>query len=107
MARPKAKVDPVQLEKLAMMGCTNEEIAGFFEVSKDTITRRFASILNKGRQNGKIRLRRIQMQIAERGNAVMAIWLGKQMLGQTDKVETALDQQNNTLILKYKLDNGE
>ena len=34
--------------------------------------------------NGKIRLRRYQLQLAEK-SAAMAIWLGKQWLGQTDK----------------------
>jgi hypothetical protein len=105
VARPRKKIDTEQLEKLAMIGCTTEEIAGFFEVSRDTIERRYAAIIAKGRQNGKIRLRRLQLQIAEKGNAVMAIWLGKQMLGQTDKIENSFDQDKPaSLVLKYKVD---
>jgi predicted metal-dependent hydrolase len=103
MARPKIEIDEEQVEKLAILGCTNNEIADFFECSKDTIERRFAAILSKGRASGKIRLRRIQMQIAEKGNAVMALWLGKQMLGQVDKVEHSGDAQN-PIMLNYKLD---
>ena len=32
----------------------------------------------------KLRLRQIQWKIAENGNAAMAIWLGKNELGQSD-----------------------
>jgi len=40
--------------------------------------------LTKGRSIKKLRLRQIQWQIAEKGNAAMAIWLGKNELGQSD-----------------------
>lgn len=33
-------------------------------------------------------LRRQQIALAEKGNATMLIWLGKQLLGQSDKVDT-------------------
>jgi hypothetical protein len=33
-------------------------------------------------------LRRLQWKLARAGNATMLIWLGKQWLGQTDKVES-------------------
>ena len=36
---------------------------------------------------GKISLRRYQFRQAEKGNASLLIWLGKQYLGQTDKQE--------------------
>jgi hypothetical protein len=92
MARPKAKVDGEQVLSLALMHCTNKEIAGFFGVSQDTIERRFAVELAKGRQSGKIRLRKWQMQAAEKGNVAMLIWLGKNMLGQSDKI--IIDEQD-------------
>lgn len=40
----------------------------------------------QGRQEGLVSLRRSQFRLAEK-NAAMAIWLGKQLLGQTDKHE--------------------
>jgi len=103
MARPRIKIDAEQVLKLASIGCTNDEIAGFFQCSKDTIERRFAAELAKGRQEGKIRLRKLQLEIASKGNAVMAIWLGKQMLGQTDKVEHSGDT-TKPITLNYKLE---
>ncbi len=99
MARPKAKIDADQVEKLAAIGCSNNEIAGFFEVSKDTIERRFAAELSKGRESGKIRLRRLQWQSAEKGNVVMQIFLGKQMLGQADKTEVKTEEQIKRFVI--------
>ena len=86
--RPKKyNLDTEQVEKLASFGCTNTEIASFFDCSETTLTRNYGGFLTKGRNKGKIRLRQLQMQAAERGNVSMMIWLGKQMLGQTDRQE--------------------
>lgn len=105
MARPKKKIDEDALEKLVHIGCTTEELAFFFGVSRDTLERRYAALIAKGRATAKIRLRKIQFDIAKKGSAIMAIFLGKQMLGQTDKVETSYDQNKQaTITLKYKLD---
>lgn len=87
MARPKAKVDGKQVEKLAGFGCTQSEIAQFFSTSENTICRRFGAEYNKGRDGMKLRLRQAQIHAALRGNVVMLIFLGKQYLGQTDKQE--------------------
>jgi hypothetical protein len=40
MPRPRTKIDLAELEKLAGMQCTIEEIAAFFDVSPRTIERR-------------------------------------------------------------------
>ena len=88
MARPKKyNIDTEQVEKLAGLGCTNTEIASFFGCSPDLIEKSYSEYLVKGREKGKIRLRQLQMRAAEKGNVAMLIWLGKQMLGQTDKQE--------------------
>jgi hypothetical protein len=36
----------------------------------------------------KLRLRQLQWQSASKGNVTMQIFLGKNMLGQQDKIET-------------------
>jgi hypothetical protein len=84
VARPKKLIDKTEVEKLAAMGCNDTEIASFCDCSVDTINRRFAEILKKGREKGKTKLRRLQWQSAEKGNVTMQIWLGKQLLGQRD-----------------------
>jgi len=89
MGRPKKyDIDPIQVEKLAGLGCTNVEIGAFFGCAEHVIRKTYAENILKGREKGKIRLRQLQMKSAENGNVVMQIWLGKQMLGQSDKIET-------------------
>lgn len=87
MARPPIDIDAKQVEKLAALHCSVQEIAGFFECSRDTIERRFAAELTKGRASGKMKLRDMQWKAAEKGNVAMLIWLGKQYLDQQDKLE--------------------
>ena len=106
--RPKKEIDREQFEKLCGLQCTEEEIASFFDCSIDTICRfcrreykeTFAEVINKKRQIGKISLRRTQCKLAEK-NPSMAIFLGKQYLGQTDKIETTIaeidDGQRNEI----------
>ena len=88
MARPKKyNLDTDKVEQLAGFGCTNREIASFFDCSETTLTRNYGDFLTKGREKGKIRLRQLQWRAAERGNTSMLIWLGKQVLGQSEKTE--------------------
>lgn len=77
------------ITNMAAIMCTDEEIAACLGVSIDTLTREenaaaFAECKEKGAGNGKKSLRRIQFEIAKKGNAAMAIWLGKQWLGQKE-----------------------
>ena len=86
--RPKKEIDYNAVEKLAGMQCTQEEIANFLELSVRTLQRdeTFCRIYKKGMDTGKMSLRRTQFKLAEK-SASMAIFLGKQYLGQKDKVE--------------------
>jgi hypothetical protein len=86
-----AKIDLAELERLSAMQCTDEEIAAWFKVSTRTIERRrknraFAEVMDRGKAKGRISVRRMQMKLLEQGNATMGVWLGKQILGQTDEV---------------------
>ena len=88
MARPKKyNIDTEQLEQLASFGCTNTEIASFFNCTEHIIRKSYAENLAKGRDKGKIRLRQMQWKAADKGNVTMLIWLGKQILGQVEKSE--------------------
>jgi hypothetical protein len=100
LSRPKKFIDPEQVEKLAGMHCTTEEIASFFDVSRDTIERRFQDIILRGRQMGKAKLRRLQWQTAESGNVIMQIWLGKQLLNQSDAPKTDGDAEVKPSVYK-------
>lgn len=101
--RPLKEIDKQQFEKLCGMQCTLAEVADYFDCSEDTIERwcrrnykdNFAEVFEKKRQRGKISLRRMQWRLAEK-NATMAIFLGKQYLGQRDfsEVEVKADINN-------------
>lgn len=85
MARPTKPVDVGALRKLAAMHCTNKEIASFFDVSPETIERRFAPELAKARQNGKTKIRDGLWKLADKGNLGALIWLSKQHLGMSEQ----------------------
>ena len=99
MARPKKEIDYEVVEKLASIQCTQEEIANFLNLSVRTLQRdeEFCRIYKKGMDNGKMSLRRIQFKLAEK-NTSMAIFLGKQYLGQRDVIE----QDNSKEIAKVE-----
>ena len=85
--RPRTLVDEKRVIELASKGLTVEEIGAFENVSHDTIQRHYAGALEKGRQLCNASIRSKQVELALNGNPTMLIWLGKQRLGQSDKVE--------------------
>src|SRR5438093_628129 len=93
MARPQIQINWNDVEKLCGLQCTEEEIAQFLGVSVDTLYRAckrdhkssFAEYFAQKRGLGKVSLRRAQWALAQKGNATLLIWLGKQYLGQRDK----------------------
>lgn len=87
MARPRKQVDEEQLEKLAMMQCTIEEIAAFFDVSHDTIQRRFACHIKKGNAKGRMSMKRALFEKMNKGDLGAMVWWGKNFAGMSDKVE--------------------
>lgn len=85
MARPKITIDDATVLKLASIQCTMNEISAVVGCSVDTLERRFADCIKKGRDQGRASLRRLQWEAAQKGSNAMLIWLGKQLLGQTDR----------------------
>lgn len=100
------KIDKNTFEKLCGMWCTLIEIADFFGVSEDTVERwcketyedTFAEVYKRRSSQGNISLRRWQLKSAEKGNVTMQIWLGKQHLGQKEKVEVDTEKSNGVLV---------
>ena len=92
MARPKKyNIDTQEVFKLASYGCSNVEIADFYGCDESLIRKKYSEYLIKGRTKGKIRLRQLQWKSAEQGNVTMQIFLGKNLLGQSDN---PADSQN-------------
>jgi hypothetical protein len=86
MAKP-LPIDPKLVQDLAAIGCKTTEIAKIVGCSVDTLDRRYAEEMDKGRNNLRASLRRWQLESAKKGNVAMLIWLGKQILQQSDKIE--------------------
>ncbi len=124
MGRPRKQIDQVDFESLLGLQCTLSEIVAFFDnklggCSEDTIERwckrtyhaSFAEVSAKKRDMGKISIRRMQLQLAEK-NPSMAIWLGKQYLGQREHVavEANLQVEDDPITKALKesgiIDNG-
>lgn len=105
MGRPRIEIDREDFEKLCFMHCTLKEIAGWFKCSEDTIERwckrelkmTFAESYEKYSASGNISLRRFQWKLAET-NVTMAIWLGKQYLGQSDKQDVAISTHDDDSV---------
>lgn len=112
--RPKIEIDQEAFKKLCGLQCTLNEIASFFNCSIDTIERwckrelkmNFADAFKKYSSSGKISLRRWQFKMAEH-NCAMAIFLGKNWLGQTDKIEQTITEVEDLSTLAEMLADGE
>jgi hypothetical protein len=88
VGRPKAVVDLKLVAKLAKIQCTQSEISAVLDVPLSTLNQHeeFTETYKRNLEGGKMSIRRLQFRLAEK-SAAMAIWLGKQYLGQKDRVE--------------------
>ena len=92
MARPRKVINQKQFESLCAIQCTEEEICNVLDVSEKTLIswcnevygESFSKVFRQKRDLGKTSLRRNQWKLAENGNSTMQIWLGKQILKQSE-----------------------
>lgn len=112
--RPPKPIDYETVEKLASIMCTQEEIASYLDLSIRKLQQdeEFMRVYKRGIDKGKMSVRRSQYKMVEAGNATMAIWLGKQYLGQRDKQDIehsgGLDLNvKSKLIEKYLSDEDD
>lgn len=104
MGRPAKEIKQEQFEELCKMQCTEEEICAVFNVSDETLNKwckntygkTFLEVFKEKRTGGKASLRRSQWKLAET-NATLAIWLGKQYLGQRDEQSLNVNANVNAL----------
>lgn len=89
----KKVIDPKEVEKLASIGMKNSEIADWLDIDDSTLNYNFKQNLTKGRLQLNQSLRQAQIRLALSGNATMLIWLGKNILGQS---ENPTDSEANT-----------
>lgn len=109
MARPRKEIDKKNFESMCAYQCTQEEICAFLGVTDKTLSNwckktyglRFSEVFKQKREIGKMSLRRKQWKLADK-SASMAIFLGKNYLGQTDQVETKIELETDGFIEALK-----
>lgn len=94
----KAQIDEKQVEQLAFLGANLEQIGAFFGLKKSCIQNRFGKIIAKGRAQGDAQLFNWQWKAAKAGNVTMMIWLGKQRLGQCEKIEQKITGKDSIKV---------
>jgi AraC-like DNA-binding protein len=95
VGRPKSVLNWKEFEYLCSIGCTLDEIAGFFQMSKRALQDKvkaefdetFSERYEKLSQGMKVSLRRKQFQVAMDGDTKMLTFLGKNVLGQKEKLD--------------------
>lgn len=85
VGRKKVVIPEEQVAQLAQYHCTNKEMADFFDLPLQTFVDNFRDIITKNREITKQRLRKKQLEVAMNGDRTLLIWLGKNMLGQSDQ----------------------
>jgi hypothetical protein len=100
-------------EELCRIHCTTQEIADVLGISRRALDNRvyqkydeeFSVVRARFQAQGKSSLRRAQFATAEK-NPTMQIWLGKQLLGQKEKIDLSSDQLHETVgnLQKYVKD---
>src|SRR5271163_3625728 len=110
--RPKVRMGLEEVENLSRLNCTMEELAAYFRVDVRTVQLRaqrepkFREAIERGQAMGRLSVRRQQIRLMEQGNATMAIFLGKQLLGQRDRLEAEVTMKDGDLTLEQLLATG-
>ena len=84
IGRNKVVIPEDEVAQLSQYHCTNKEMADFYGVPLQTFMDNFRDIIDKNRIITKQRLRKAQLDLALKGDRVMLIWLGKNILGQAE-----------------------
>ena len=103
-SKPLTDKDFQKLLNMVRIQCTMEECCSVLEMSDTTLNRRlkemdynnFEDLYKRHSDEGRMSLRRMQWQNAEKGNSTMLVWLGKQYLNQKDKseVQSTVEQRH-------------
>ncbi len=92
------------VRKLAFLGCSYYEMGRILGADESVIRRRFAAEKEQAESRGNMRLRRAQLKRALKGSDTMLIHLGKQRLGQTDRVDlTTKGEQVGVTVIELPI----
>ena len=109
--RPKKHLDWEQVQELCYIQCTIEEICNVVKVSRPVLYdravkelgRELPTLIKEWSAGGKKSLRRVMFYNAvEKNNTTMQIWLSKQYLGMSDKIETDTSDESKNIAAEMK-----
>ncbi len=86
-------IDPDEVENLSRLWCEYGEMATILGINVETLKYNFMDQIQKGRSETKQALRKAQIKSALGGNTTMMIWLGKNILGQSDSPQNVENLQ--------------
>lgn len=108
VGRPPIEVDWKRVYRMAKIHCTVEEIGFVLGVHHQTLNNKpeFQELYQRGWNYGKMSLRRAQFNCAiKEGNPTMMIWLGKNVLGQKDRIYNEVDLSGTVHVDAIKRQN--
>ena len=94
IGRPELGIDPKKVEQYAQLGMKTTEIAGMFDCDEGVIRRRFKKEYLAGKGKRALELRAAQYKKMQSGDTAMLIFLGKNELGQADRIKSELTGDN-------------
>ncbi len=100
MARPRKplRLTPDQVQHLASIGVSDEDIAVLAGCSERTLQTRFRTQLTEGRAQKRIRLLAAMTKRLEAGSDRMLIWLSQQWLGMRPAAPRAAEPAGDMTI---------
>lgn len=95
-----------EIERLAGLGAEHDTIAYVLGISPSALSAYckadpdIATAMTRGLSSMKVMLRDKQLEKAKRGDTKMLIWLGKQFLGQAEKINEKIDIESTTRAIE-------
>jgi hypothetical protein len=87
-------IDPFLVQRLAEIGCTDEEIGAVVGCSRRTIRRRYGRLVRQARAHGKVSLRRHLLRLVEAGSVEATIFLAKVELGMRERTTVDVEVEH-------------
>jgi len=112
--RKKKFIDWNLVEKLLTTGCSGMEIAAHIGIHFETLYERcskdkgmsFSELAQEKKRKGVSLLRAKQFDLAMKGDRTMLVWLGKNRMGQAEKVEQKIESNVTQKAIIELPDNG-
>jgi len=79
-----AKANRELVRRLSEIHCSLAEISHITGIKEETLKKKYQKEIDEGKAQGSLGLRRTQMTRAMDGDPRMLIWLGKNLLGQSE-----------------------